>query len=556
MGGLDVSIGRPLATQNVVAPLLSNEMEHIRKVFDEDAAGKKLSSIFSPREDALMFRSTDKHTVQCECIVELYELLWRWGHRNTDNRSFASNFGFAIPDTIVIVKGKPYAWYFISRKDGSLLRKSEGSMTLQAMEKKFCRDRGEDEAASPVCAVWLPMASQFPEARCHSPNADFLSTGACRHFLGSLRATHSGVLQAFVDPHGVSNFLVRTVQFRDQTSLCTRTNRALLAQGRGNLFDRAATFEGWEGLSSSSSRYRSHRHPHMEELILAAGETLNRRIEQERVRQMLFLNPDQHVALHFKVTKDHMLFFIYASVVAEKEVILQTRPQLLMGDACMTEDLPGAALLPGGTDRKAPPHEVPVTVRLSFKSRTANVNVDSPDEAEAAEGRRQPQERTLRERTLREGSLPPIWQPARPQSDGDAGGRSARRRPLSERRRTMEAKSVLDASVLPRMGYARPEVPEAPYRFHQTPHSLEEAGRYEYMPPFLGADSIKRPLVDTGTARSEPPLTARARPPQPPASERRPSSARRRERQEAELPGSFISSDSPSRCLSTDVDGY
>merc|ERR1719262_614660 len=98
----------------------------------------------------------------------------------------------------------------------------------------------------------------------------------------------------------------------------------------------------------------------MEELIHAAGETLNWRIEQERVRQMLFLGNTQHVALHFKVTQDHMLFFIYASVISEKEVILQTRPQLLMGDPCMTKELPGAALLPGGSDRKAVPYETPV----------------------------------------------------------------------------------------------------------------------------------------------------------------------------------------------------
>merc|ERR1719221_1516835 len=130
-----------------------------------------------------------------------------------------------------------------------------------------------------------------------------------------------------------------------------------MMRNEGTWFYRAATFEGWDGLSSSSSRYRSHKHPHMEELILAVGETLNLQIEQERVRQMLFLGPSEHVALHFKVTKDHMLYFIYGSVVSEKDVILQTRPQLLMGDQCMTESLPGSALLAGGTDRKALPYE-------------------------------------------------------------------------------------------------------------------------------------------------------------------------------------------------------
>ncbi|CAL1157740.1 unnamed protein product, partial [Cladocopium goreaui] len=125
----------------------------------------------------------------------------------------------------------------------------------------------------------------------------------------------------------------------------------------GNIFDRCATFEGWEGLSSVSSRYRNHRHPHMEDVILAASETLNRRIEQERVRQMLFLGPHQHVALHFKVAADGVLNFIFASIVSEKDVILQTRYHLIMADPCMTEELNGAALLPGGTTRKAQPHE-------------------------------------------------------------------------------------------------------------------------------------------------------------------------------------------------------
>merc|ERR1719502_2668902 len=361
-------------------------MEHIRNVFDEDCGGKRFNSIASPREDAQMFRNTERHSIPCECIVELYELLWRWGHRNTNRPGFAQNFGFTIPDTIVIVRGKPYAWYFVSRKDGSLLRKADGNLTTGAVEKKLCRPRKEGE--SPIAATWLPMASQFPEARCHTPYAEFLSVSGCRHFLSGLRGSHSGILQAFVEPHGVSNFLVRTVQYREQTSLCVRTNRAVLGTNiKGNPFDRAATFEGWPGLSSTSSRYRSHKHPHMEEMIRAAGSTLNQRIEQERVRQMLFLGPTQHVALHFKVTKEHELFFIYASVVPEKDVILQTRLQLLMGDPVMTEELPGAALLPGGTDMKAiaykgPPPGGMLSNEMSFDRRDRGRLDDQMDEAD------------------------------------------------------------------------------------------------------------------------------------------------------------------------------
>jgi len=486
-----------------VEPLLPHEMEHIRKVFDKDSAGKKHCAIATPREDAMMFRSTERRSVPCECIVELYELLWRWGHRNVENRSFEANFGFAIPDTVVIEKGKPYAWYFISRKDGALLRKSAESLTITAIEKKFCPERtDEEEAQAPIAAVWYPKASQFPEARCHSANVEFLTLTGCAIFLAGLRITHSGVLQTFVNPHGVSNFLIRTVQFRDRTSLCTRTNRALLARGRRNLFERAATFEGWEGLSSSSSRYRCHRHPHMEELMFAAGEMLSRRIEQERVRQMLFLPPDQHVALHFKVDADNRLFFIYASVVSETEVILQTRPQLLMGDACMTEELSGVALLPGGTTRKAPSFTRPSesTLRLQEEQEVPS-DVLGPLP-------------TIVDEPVRENSLPPIRQPARPHS----GGSSARRRALSERR------SAPDATLLPRMRCARPAVPPVPYRWQA--HDAQDRGRYEYPPLQDGnLDVLKRPLVETFTSRSEPPLTAR--PPMAPRGESRPNSARR-----------------------------
>merc|ERR1719221_848663 len=158
-----------------------------------------------------------------------------------------------------------------------------------------------------------------------------------------------------------------------------------MMRNEGTWFYRAATFEGWEGLSSTASRYRNHKHPHMEELILAVGETLNKRIEQERVRQMLFLTPSQHIALHFKVTKDNTLFFIYASIVPEKEVILQTRPQLLMGDPCMTDVLPGVALLTGGTDRKAAPYELPLLGVQDAKK--ANLDMEAlPLDAGVEEG--------------------------------------------------------------------------------------------------------------------------------------------------------------------------
>eukprot|EP00931_Biecheleriopsis_adriatica_P072737 TRINITY_DN47151_c0_g1_i1.p1 TRINITY_DN47151_c0_g1~~TRINITY_DN47151_c0_g1_i1.p1 ORF type:complete len:508 (+),score=68.59 TRINITY_DN47151_c0_g1_i1:67-1590(+) len=491
MGGFDNEAPRPAA--QAAAPLLPHEMEHIRKVYDEVVGSKKHSSIISPREDAQMFRNVDRHAVSSECIIELYELLWRWGHRNPQGRGFAENFGFAIPDTVVIVKGRPYAWYFISKKDGSLLRKTDGNLSLHNMEKKLVAESRDPQGLNsnvPV-AVWLPMASQFPEARCHSPYGDFMSAKGLSRFIMGLRDTHSGIIQAFVEPHGVSNFLIRTVEFRRQTALSVRTNRSLLSSGKGTVFDRCATFEGWEGLSSMSSRYRSHRHPHMEELILAASETLTRRIEQERVRQMLFLGPHLHVALHFKVNSDHMLYFIFASIVTEKDVILQTRPLLLMGDPCMTEELPGAALLPGGTTRKAQPFEAPPCYSARG-SGGARALVEKEEEEEARKASRESRDRNLPTVEAAEGGSATMTLRRPPRPSSGRGPNSARQRQYSAQRR-----HVMEKSLLPRMmGYEKPIVPEVPYKTLDVPRHVED---YETFVALANEtmESVKRPLVST-----------------------------------------------------------
>ena len=74
--------------------------------------------------------------MDCECIVEMYELLWRWGNLDRfKNRNFYARFGFTIPSSIVFVRGRPYAWYFVSKKDGALLRKKAESLTISNIEK-------------------------------------------------------------------------------------------------------------------------------------------------------------------------------------------------------------------------------------------------------------------------------------------------------------------------------------------------------------------------------------------------------------------------------------
>jgi len=219
----------------------------------------------------------------------------------------------------------------------------------------------------------------------------------------------------------------------------------------------------------------------MEEMILAAGDALNGQIEQERVRQMLFLSPTQHVALHFKVTKDHQLFFIYASVVSEKDVILQTRPQLLMGDPCMTDPLPGAALLPGGTDMKAIPWRGPPP------GSTNDMYFDRGVDNQMSEADRDYQ------LLLQRGEVASDDLRGRSDTSDVDNSRPRRRRSIPKRMQDDEL-----AQFMPRMAYKPPEMPLPPFRIQDPPREEDRLGR----PICSSLDSLKKPLIFPVSARA------------------------------------------------------
>lgn len=447
------------------------EMEHVRRILDEGLLRKRglEGSIASPREDARQFRNQEQLSTACECIVEMYELLWRWGNLDRKNRNFCRRFGFKIPDSIVVVKGRPYAWYFMSKKDGALLRKKQENLATGDIEQALCWERRDDQVD--IAAVWIPMSSQFSEDRCNDQSVQFLSTGGTRSFLTSMSAATSGVLQAFVEPHGISNFLIRAVQFHDKVSIALRTNRYLLSQNKIQVFKRCASFEGWPGLSAVTYNYNCHKHPGMDAHVRSVAEELTQRITQERVRQMHFLAPNQYIALHFKVTGDGTLYFIYASIVPEREVIIQTKNELLMEDACMIDEVPGAPLIRGGTERKM--RAFPPVARDRSEAQTAPAATDSAHEDPS---------------TQRQGGsargLPHVTQNAQ----------RNRSLPPAERR-TPRKRNPLDAFI-PQVGYKPPKIPPAPYTANHVPHHNEEAGRYEYPPPFAGTEIVKHPLIN------------------------------------------------------------
>eukprot|EP00434_Breviolum_minutum_P001964 symbB.v1.2.001740.t1/scaffold94.1/size335129/4 len=137
----------------------------------------------------------------------------------------------------------------------------------------------------------------------------------------------------------------------------------------------------------------------------------------------------------------------------------------------MTEELNGAALLPGGTTRKAQPHEAPSCysargVRGAGAGNLSEEIVLPPT------------------KKVRPDSLPPI---------------DSRRR-----EKHSESREGSQHGLLPRMGYEPPAVPEVPYRALDLPRTVEDYERFAAHDNGEFSDFCKRPLVaHPFTERSE-----------------------------------------------------
>jgi hypothetical protein len=246
----------------------------------------------------------------------------------------------------------------------------------------------------------------------------------------------------------------------------------------------------------------------MEEVIISAGERLSDRIQEERVRQMLFLSPDQHIALHFKVAKDHELFFMYGSVISEKEAIQQTRPQLLMGDPAMTDELVGSALLRGGTEKKALPYIAPQFEKTRLDVLNPSICEDATtvcapslpaeDEDVVELGQCQSTARSVVKCRPEGVRLPPI-------SDSRGVAEETCAPLFGDRSRRRQA----DFSVIPRVSYPRPEIPDAPFTI--------KAGRL-YL-----SEEMPRSVQDRKERERTRPLSCRTRTSERPFSARSPT---------------------------------
>jgi len=441
-----------------------------------DRLTKPFGSIETPRDDAKSFRKRDKLASPYKCIVEMYELLWRWGNRKgKQSKNFLRAFQFSVPQTVVWAGGKPYAWYFISKKTGGLLRKKPEQLTKTTIEREFCRTNQE------IVAQWIPMASQFHDPVSEgTPYVEFMNSIQTANFINRMgSANHaSGILQAFVYPHGITNNLIRTVEFKDKISIGVRYNRLLL-NSNSSLFKKCATYEGWPGLSSVAYRFnpkvsvrdlvnKIHSNS-IEDKVREITITLGTRVAQERVRQMHFLQPTQYIAFHFKLDTNFVLNFIFASIISEEEVFVQTQNQLVLDDPIMID--------PIGQATEESWNEL-IEKHRSMEDTILKGSVTSILDREKKKEKEEPN-----------GPHKPYIVVPMPENFQLPYANK------SPKKKTKLPPIVPTASFIPKIGEIPPNFPLPPYQANQVPYAMAEAGRFEYPPPFIDGGIVKQPLV-------------------------------------------------------------
>ena len=79
--------------------------------------------------------------VEGDGILEsFYYLLWR------KDSPYIGELNIKLPDTIILKRGRPMAWYFTDKK-GEVLKKKLANITYENIVKKFCKGVKKGEIA-------------------------------------------------------------------------------------------------------------------------------------------------------------------------------------------------------------------------------------------------------------------------------------------------------------------------------------------------------------------------------------------------------------------------
>ncbi|CAD8184158.1 unnamed protein product [Paramecium pentaurelia] len=220
----------------------------------------------------------------------LFHFLW------LQDPIFKNNIKIDIPDTIQIIQGQPYFWYF--SHDSQIMRKSKSKLNWEDILNEFITDK-EDQHL--ICAIWIKKSKNLT-------TFEYLSQHLLYQFLTSkIPDNTKGYLQRFVYPKSSCNEVIKCTWTNNLCFFECFSNKYQINFSKADIYQRAVTFEMLNGPIEQRILKGTSLTQRLELLCgLIVSHVANVTQNQNQICQMEIL---------FKIAKKNKVYLLFSSKI-------------------------------------------------------------------------------------------------------------------------------------------------------------------------------------------------------------------------------------------------
>jgi hypothetical protein len=250
-------------------------------------------------------------------IENIYHLLW------TKDTIFGTDPNVLIPHTVIYKYQKPCYWYFSSREDEKLKKKSSSKLTNEHIKEVFT----SRVSKSGIVAYYI-YKKYAHNSKYETDNIknfedttgfnrtykqvkeglyviEYFDREKFEDFLKNKMTYDDGILQKFEDPKGENNFTIRLTWSPKLCIFEKNTNLKKIHDTRYNLYERVVTYDGEEFQTRTEGIKGDNIPDRIEKIGMnIASHISNITLERIKIVRMV---------LNFKISKDDKILFLWCS---------------------------------------------------------------------------------------------------------------------------------------------------------------------------------------------------------------------------------------------------
>lgn len=237
-------------------------------------------------------------------IDNLYHLLW------IKDSIFGVDPYVLIPHTIIYKYSKPCYWYFTSKQDSKLKKKSSNSITSDKIKEEFLKNYDEDIGIVAYFIYNKSLSSKYKKNHENDKEnqglvVEYFNKKRFLEVLLSKMPCDDGVLQKFEAPKGERNFIIRLYWCPKTIILEKKTNIRSIKDKKCDIYEKAVTYEG-KDFQVETQPIKGTNLPDRIEKIAKSIISHISSISLERIKIIRMI-------LNFKITNDDKILVLWCS---------------------------------------------------------------------------------------------------------------------------------------------------------------------------------------------------------------------------------------------------